>query len=204
VFRCALSDSNVGWVRRWLVFTAVSFETTFRTTLCGVDDVKTAKLAHLRETKRANGTLGTSERRVKKTQVRSQRPGPKVTAIGFLLVGIHFGVAAWTVWRAIDGVGEWAPAAIAVATWVLLWGEWRALGWAGLARLVAFAVGVVLVVPFTTLLLAPLAVVYAAEHGWYRIRLAAWRRRGKRGPKPEPPDFEVERKPQGGRELKPL
>lgn len=204
VFRCALVDSNVGFVRRWLVFAAVSFETTFRTTRRGVDHVKTAKLVHLRELKRAQGTIGTSQRRVKKTQVRLQRPGPAITVIGFLLVGIHFGVSVWSTWRAIDGVGEWAPAVLVSLSWILLWGEWRALGWAGLGRLAAFAVGVVLVVPFSALLLLPVLLTLVVEHGVYRIALGLWHVRGKKGTKPEPPDFEVKRKPQSGPELKPL
>lgn len=31
VFRRALGDSGIGWARRWLAWSAVSFETTFRT-----------------------------------------------------------------------------------------------------------------------------------------------------------------------------
>ena len=204
VFRRALIDSNVGFVRRWLVFAAVSFETTFRTTLKGRDDAKTLALERLRDEKRANGTIGTSQRREKKAEVRLQRKGPWVTVFGFLLVGIHFGVAAWAVWRAVDGADGWPPAILAVASWALVWGEWRALGWAGLGRLAAFAAGVVLVVPFSALLLAPVLLTLVLEHGVYRIALVLWHVRGKKGPKPEAPDFEVTRKPQGGRELKPL
>src|SRR5216110_1448596 len=41
VFRRALGDSGIGWARRWLAWSAVSFETTFRTAWQPTDQAKT-------------------------------------------------------------------------------------------------------------------------------------------------------------------
>jgi hypothetical protein len=196
VFRCALRDSRVGVIRRWLVFTAVSFETTFRTTFKPIDEEKKARLVALRNAKGDNA--GTSRLRKKSFDVRKQRDGWYVTVIGFLTVAAHLGAAVWLGWRAADAGSRawWAAAAVVAASWILTWGEWRALRWAGAGRLVYFLVGMVLVVPVSALLVVPLAITWAAEWIWYGVRALVWGATGW-GARPLRPDFEVERNAEG-------
>ena len=145
IFRHALQEVGVGWLRRWLVWTAVSFETTFRTV----------------------GRRG-----------RPQRRGRHVTAIGFLLVTAHLlaGVGATLV--TLDEHWAWQVSAQALlAGWVVAWRD----------RGLLFLLGFVLIVPATTVLLVPLALVWIVEGGWLPYaRLALWYVHGRRRGAPRP------------------
>jgi hypothetical protein len=189
VFRKALGDSGIGWARRWLVFTAVSFETTFRTIGQGVDREKTAALA-LRRKADGAPSPGPARRRRRGRGVRRHRRGRLVTVLGFAAVGLHLGVVVWLIARAAS-TAAWIAAALVAAGWVVAWGAWRSLGVAGLGRLLSFVGGVLVIVPFTALLLVPLGLVYACERGVWAARVVFWlvvgRRRG--APPPPAPDF---------------
>jgi hypothetical protein len=96
VFRDALKEAGVRWMRRWLIWTAVSFETTFRTLWRPFDATRPG--------------------------VRTQRTGRLVTVGGFLAVFAHlaFGVAL-AVWS-WDGRWFWQLVAAAVlVSWFLFW-----------------------------------------------------------------------------------
>jgi Protein of unknown function (DUF1353) len=182
IFRKALMDTRIGWVRRWLIFTAVSFETSFRTAFRPRDEAKSTALAAERKQKQQDGTAGTSKQRKKKEVVRLTRPGRLVTVGGFLAVAVHL-VVALLLFKV-----HWIVGGLAVLSWVAFWGAWRSLGWAGLGRLVGFVVGAVIVVPFTVLLLVPLGLIALLELIAFAVSRVLWRPEQER-PQPQMPSF---------------
>jgi hypothetical protein len=191
VFRRALGDSGIGWARRWLAWTAVSFETTFRTAWQPTDAAKTEAIArHRAETGAPQPNA--NRRRLRRGGVRRQRGGPAVTVVGFSLVGVHGALAVWFAYRAFGGAWYDAIAAVLLGvTWVVVWGAWRTLGWAGLGRLTALIGGTGVIVPFTALLFVPLGIVWLMERIVWLGRTVFWRAYGKpRGhERPPAPDF---------------
>jgi hypothetical protein len=111
VFRCALKESGTSWIRRWLMWAAVSFETSFRTAFKPRDS--TAKYPDRRE----------------------QRTGRWVTIAGFLLVfgqlavGIVLAAGWWkptisfldSTWREYSY--SQVVGAVLILVWFLMWRE---------------------------------------------------------------------------------
>jgi hypothetical protein len=140
VFRHALKEVGIGWVHRWLVWAAVSLETTFRT--AGMPD------DHDRP------------------GVRRQRKGRLVSAVGFVLVGLHLASICAAVALAVRGSTVWwIVAAVLALSWVAIW------------RLRGLIVvpGVILIVPATISVLVPSLVAWILEGGpWDVAKLLAW------------------------------
>ena len=191
VFRRALGDSGIGWARRWLAWTAVSFETTFRTAWQPTDVAKTEAIARHR-TETGAPQPNENRRRLRRRGVRKQRGGPAVTVVGFSLIGVHGALATWFAYRAFRGAWYDAIAAVVLGvTWFVVWGAWRTLGWAGLGRLTALIGATGVIVPFTALLFVPLGIVWLMERLVWLGRTVYWLVYGKpRGHEPPPaPDF---------------
>jgi Protein of unknown function (DUF1353) len=108
VFRSALKESGTGLFRRWLMWAAVSFETSFRTTFMDLDRVD-----------------GYPER-------RKQRTGGWVTLVGFAFVFGHLASAVvlaggWWKWTWPIGhpwhghaPSQWLGVVLAIA-WIAMW-----------------------------------------------------------------------------------
>ncbi len=189
VFRKALGDSGIGFARRWLAWTAVSFETTFRTAGMGIDQVKAAAIEEQRKDDNSPAPSASRKRR-RGAGVQRQRHGRLVTAVGFALVALH--LAAACIVAALAGSTLAVILAVAIAlSWVAAWGGWTRIGWAGLGRLASFVGGAIVIVPFTALLFIPLGVVWAMERIVWLARTFSWLVRGRRRghPKPQPSDF---------------
>jgi hypothetical protein len=150
VFRRALKESGTSLVRRWLMWAAVSLETSFRTAF------------------KARAPVEGYPKR------RNQRKGGWVTAAGFALVFGHLALAVvlaggWWKWNWPVGHGwhghassQWLGAALVLA-WV---GMWR-------------GAGILIVVALAILLPAVVAVLATALGFWLAfefgaLRLAAW------------------------------
>ena len=96
VFRRALTELRIGWVRRWLVWATVSFETTFRTVAMPDDPAKPG--------------------------AKRQRERWWVTVIGFLAVAAHLAAGIGAVAWATGGSWSWQLIASALlASWLLAW-----------------------------------------------------------------------------------
>jgi hypothetical protein len=191
VFRRALADSGIGWARRWLAWSAVSFETTFRTALRPTDQVKTETLARHRARAGAPPPSA-ARRRLRRGGVRKPRQGRADTVLGFALVGVHGAAALALAYFALGGSTLERVAAMAVAvSWLVAWGAWRTLGLAGLGRLASIVAGTIIILPFTALLLVPLGLVWVLERGVWLARAVLWLFHGRpRGYAPPPaPDF---------------
>jgi hypothetical protein len=191
VFRRALADSGIGWARRWLAWSAVSFETTFRTAWQPTDQAKTEAIARHRARTGAPPPSA-ARRRLRRGGVRKTRQGRAVTLLGFALIGAHGAAALALGYDALDGATLERVAAVALGlSWVAAWGAWRTLGLAGLGRLASIVGGTILILPFTTLLLVPLGLVWVLERGVWLARALLWLVHGRpRGHAPPPaPDF---------------
>jgi Protein of unknown function (DUF1353) len=96
LFRDALKEVKIGWFHRWLIWTAVSLETTFRTFAMPDDPAKEG--------------------------VNKQRKGRWVTIVGFPLVAAHLAVGVVAVASARDASRLWQILAwLLVATWFAAW-----------------------------------------------------------------------------------
>jgi hypothetical protein len=140
VFRHALREVGIGWVHRWLVWTAVSLETTFRTWRMPEDPARPG--------------------------VRSQRKGRLVSAVGFLIVGLHLALIGVAVAFAVRGSSLWWIVATVLA-----------IGWFAIWRLrgVIAAPGAVLVVPATVAVLIPSLIAWILEGGLFdAAKLIVW------------------------------
>ena len=191
VFRRALADSGIGWARRWLAWSAVSFETTFRTAWQPTDQVKTQSIARHRVRTDAPPPSAV-RRRLRRGGVRKPRHGRAVTVLGFALVGVHGAAALALGYDALDGSTLERLVAVALGiSWLAAWGAWRTLGFAGLGRLASIVVGTIIVLPFTALLLVPIGVVWVLESGVWLARALVWLLHGRpRGhAAPPTPDF---------------
>jgi Protein of unknown function (DUF1353) len=164
VFREALEEVGIGWVRRWLAWTAVSFETTFRTIWKSVDQTKTEAPENL---------IG--------QPVTTQRQQWWVTLVGFSIVIAHLlgSIAAialtwdaWFLWRVL----AWASFAL----WFIVWQR----------RGVILAPALILIVLPTLLLCIPVLVAWILELGPLKaLRWLWWRvfRRDSGLPEPDVP-----------------
>ena len=191
VFRRALGDSGIGWARRWLAWSAVSFETSFRTAWRPTDQAKTQAIARHRVRTDAPPPSAV-RRRLRMGGVREPRHGGAVTVLGFALIGLHGAAALALAYFALDGsTVERAAAVIVGLSWLAAWGAWRTLGLAGLGRVASIVAGTIIILPFTALLLLPLGLVWVLEGGVWVARALLWLLHGRpRGhAAPPAPDF---------------